>query len=426
LSVLVPFYERYPDHIGVLEALLRALETIGAAHKVVPARIELLKARATHHQYVETMREVEILLRLAPEEPAVLEVCAHACGVFNEKAKASELWRHLAMVADARGMRLERDRAILSLLKTDPDDEQALELGARALEQAGRAAEAATLRARREEVQSIKQRAVVRNRGPHGDAPGSTPVPVAPVAVAPESTRSLTGTMVLGDDDVLEVAEEADDTEEAIEEEEVDVAPELPMMVNPWAQSGGGSLTDAERRAGPADFDEETAEEVVSFPFVDPEQVEGLEGPIKPPAGPLRMGGAAVSSREFQVMSGTRAGPDDVTRIAQNHERLKKSGTPSQPQIQALRAASITATSEDAVPLDEISIAPPTGYIDDPFFAEEDHGADEVTSKMEALVELELRAESVRASRGVTDGRTQPASSLVADLLDDAAPRPKR
>src|SRR5262249_19351225 len=46
LILLVPYYEKFPDDIATLETLLRALEALGAEDKIVPARIELIKARA--------------------------------------------------------------------------------------------------------------------------------------------------------------------------------------------------------------------------------------------------------------------------------------------------------------------------------------------------------------------------------------------
>src|SRR5262249_36126407 len=145
LILLVPFYEKFPDDVGVLDTLLRALEALGATDKIIPARIELIKARAKRGMRDGAMPEIDILLQRAPDDSAALEVCAHACTAFNETARAINVWRKLAHVCDRMQKKFERDRAILMLLKANPDDEDALTLGARALREAARNEEAQVL-----------------------------------------------------------------------------------------------------------------------------------------------------------------------------------------------------------------------------------------------------------------------------------------
>lgn len=145
LILLVPFYEKFPDDVGVLDTLLRALEALGATDKITPARIELIKARAKRGMRDGTMREIQILMQAAPEDISALEVCAHACTAFGETAQAIAVWRKLAHLCDRLQKKFERDRAILMLLKANPDDEDALTLGARALREAARNEEAQVL-----------------------------------------------------------------------------------------------------------------------------------------------------------------------------------------------------------------------------------------------------------------------------------------
>jgi tetratricopeptide (TPR) repeat protein len=213
LALLVPYYEKFPDDVGVLAALVGALDGMGARDKVIPARIELIKARAKREQKAETLAEIEELLRIAPDDASALEVSAHAYMVFKEPAKAAEVWRRLAHGCDKRGQRLERDRAVLQLLKTNPDDEEALDLGARALEEAGRNTEAAALRQRLVEVRALKRRSASPERKP--EAPKARPTPARtaavdsepmPIARAPtEPGPEELGTVMLGESDVVDM-----------------------------------------------------------------------------------------------------------------------------------------------------------------------------------------------------------------------------
>jgi tetratricopeptide (TPR) repeat protein len=148
LALLVPYYERFPDHVGVLEALLLALTELGAAEKLLPARLELLKARTRVGQRSAALNDVRDLLSLAPAEPAVIEVCAHATAAFGLTAEASQLWLQLARLQEARGQRVERDRAVLLMLKASADNTEGLEFAARVLREGGKTEQAAALERR--------------------------------------------------------------------------------------------------------------------------------------------------------------------------------------------------------------------------------------------------------------------------------------
>jgi tetratricopeptide (TPR) repeat protein len=164
LILLVPYYEKFPDDIAILETLLRALEALGAQDKITPARIELIKARAKRSQRDPAIKEIGILLQTAGDDIAALEVSAHAYTAFGEMNEAVSVWRRLAYAYDRSGKKYERDRAILMLLKANPDDEDALTLGARALREAGRAGEAEVLENRLGLLRRIRARNVIPQR----------------------------------------------------------------------------------------------------------------------------------------------------------------------------------------------------------------------------------------------------------------------
>lgn len=210
LTLLVPFYERFPNHVDVLESLVRSLEVIGAAEKIVPARIELVKARVRAGQPEATLADVEALVHMSPGDPVVLEVGAHALAVFRMDRRAAGLWRDLACVRDAEGRRLERDKAILEALKLHPHDIRALELGVEALAQAGRAEESQALMVRLEEQRQAKS--------------------TAGRAVAPATTA---GPYI--EEDVTEALLDGGD---AWEDSVVESPPDdpMPIIANPWQQ----------------------------------------------------------------------------------------------------------------------------------------------------------------------------------------------
>ncbi len=418
LAALLPFYERHNDSVPVLEALLSCLEQLGAAQKALAARIELLKARALHSMRSEAKRDIDALLQLAPDRPDVLEVCAHAANVIGEVPLASRLWRELATVAGQRGLRLERDRAILSLLKANPDDEEALELGASALAEAGRAEEAATLQQQLARVRATKKQAARKTRDTKPDprfesdhrqptapehrggietAPHTEPQqPVAGRYATAEPKATATGTMVLDEDDVLEIH-----SDEPIE---VDISlSDEPVETNPWGTAAAVSAID---------MDEDTSEDLSEF-------IESLEtrsrDAIDPPTG-----SAPIQPEEFGPEPGM--GSDDITTIGPNGVVAAETDNEPNPMHRK------STVGRKAHPLEAIDPEPSDGGLVDPFFAEEplreDDGAhgDDITSRMAALVAEETR---LRAASGVHP-MTPFDEPLVADLLEEAELGPKR
>jgi tetratricopeptide (TPR) repeat protein len=126
LGVVVGFYEKAPDHVDVLEVLVRCLETLGVDAKARAARVELVKARAVHGTREQILTDVDALLFKQPDDPAALEVAAHALGHAREAQRALETWRRLLRLATQRRLRAERERALTAVLKLAPEDEEAL------------------------------------------------------------------------------------------------------------------------------------------------------------------------------------------------------------------------------------------------------------------------------------------------------------
>lgn len=157
LTLLVPYYEKSPADVGVLRELIRALETLGATDKIIPARIELVKALTNKGLKNGAMKEIAVLLESAPDDVDVLELCAHVHNAFGERAEASALWHRVIEAHGRRGRGFERDRATLMLLRVNPDDEEGLRLGAAALERAGRHQEALVLEQRRVELRRVRR-----------------------------------------------------------------------------------------------------------------------------------------------------------------------------------------------------------------------------------------------------------------------------
>ncbi len=238
LNMLVPHYEERPEHIPVLETLLTALSAIGAMDKIIPARIELIKARIRLNQRPQGLHDVAELVQVAPRHAQALEVAAHAYSLFGEAGSSKETWRIVLRLAAETGLRAECDRAVLAILKLDPDDEEALGIGAKSLHESGRSAEAAALEKR---LQGLRDRPRSRPRAsdssPSGElrrqlarikpiADSAPPVAAArPVSRATSKlqapvlprdepfeeathTEPTTGTMVLTDDDFVEVTDD--------------------------------------------------------------------------------------------------------------------------------------------------------------------------------------------------------------------------
>ncbi len=148
LQILVRYYESFPEHVGLLEVLLQTLETLGANDKLVPTRIELIKARTKAGQRQAALRDISALLMAAQDDPMALEVSASACHTFGLVGDACRLWLQMAQVAHKRGLADKRDKALAALLKANPDHVQGLAFGAQVLRAAGRLNEAGELERR--------------------------------------------------------------------------------------------------------------------------------------------------------------------------------------------------------------------------------------------------------------------------------------
>ncbi|MBK6690414.1 MAG: tetratricopeptide repeat protein [Deltaproteobacteria bacterium] len=243
LALLVPYYEKFPDQVEVLETLLRALEALKAHDKIVAARIELVKVRTKLGQRAQALSDLAALQKIAPEDPLALEVVAHSCATFGLVGEACRAWYSLAEIADAHRDAATRDRAILLLLKNNPNHIGGLQLGARVLREAGRPDEAASLERRLRELE--------RGGDSLGELPGVDSAPGAPLRApktpAPNDPWKVgTGSMELDDDDVVAEASEeelhapttpedlilpsdlADVSEPAVEA--------MPIHRNPWAE----------------------------------------------------------------------------------------------------------------------------------------------------------------------------------------------
>ncbi len=439
LAVLVPYYESAPDDVGVLELLHVALASIGAMPKAVAARVELLKARATRGQHAESMNEIAGLLQMAPDDLGVLEVCAHASSVFGEQHRSVLLWRRLATLADQRGMRLERDRAVLSLLKLNQDDEQALELGARALQQAGKHDEAADLARRLHEVRSLREaREEAERRRRAGsvpfqrDTPGALPrdalVAEPPEAASDEGLEAhaedpfeetdepRSGTMILDDVDVLEVRSDA--SEESTNERIPAVsrqprpgtsAPDrMPIVRSPWSHGGPGETLDGD------EFDEIT--------HAPEDELEGeSEATVAGPRPSAPRGPSGLPASPTATRRGPIGLPEDVTTIAPSERLGRQPPPPAETRSGRLEDELFAGGGASLI-----------SDLDDPFFSDgEATGlpADEVTSRIAALVAEEAleRDPSLGTDRGIpaaaTDIQKLPARPsrewLVADLLEE-------
>ncbi len=213
LALLVPYYEKFPDDVDLLTGLVVALKGLGAKEKILPAQLELLKARTRSGQRTEALEELRQLLQAHPRDPRVLEVSAHACAAFGLTGEACRLWFDLATLYDQHAMAKERDRVVLRVLETKPDHEGALSLGARVLRNAGRAEEAASLEARLAEVQSRSFDELPAQPMHDSDPPtrrlSTAELPAAPKPQLGEAAVTHAGprgqhTMVLSDADVLD------------------------------------------------------------------------------------------------------------------------------------------------------------------------------------------------------------------------------
>jgi tetratricopeptide (TPR) repeat protein len=236
LMSIVSFYESFPDNVAVLESLVRTLEALRAEDKIVPARVELVKARAKLGAKAPLLQEVESLLARSGEDPSVLEVCAHAVALVREQQRAVELWRRLARVAEKRKLKAERDRAVGAILKANPDDQEALEIAATALKEQGLTSEAAALRKRLEDIRKLKQRAVVPAPREIPPAADTAPMAAPPKLPVPDQTPFDGGTVMVDDEDI----EEFDSTFD----------PSQPQVILPPDRSDRAERAERHERAG--------------------------------------------------------------------------------------------------------------------------------------------------------------------------------
>ncbi len=251
LALLVPFYEKYPDEVRVLESLLRALEQLGAQDKIIPARIELVKARTKLGQRALAVTEITKLLKEAPTDPQALEVSAHACLAFGITGEATRLWFQLAKLHDTNGETAARDRALFACLKANPNHESALELGARVLRQAGREEEAASLERRLREVRRASPDVTGElPAAPMGDTDSQATLP--PMEETPNPWRTKSATVMLDDEDVLEEIAEmpGDNVLEPIRPGSgvsVPAFEAMPIHQHPWRRDGDDPAQSAAR-----------------------------------------------------------------------------------------------------------------------------------------------------------------------------------
>ncbi len=154
LGLIVPYYERFPDDVEIIEALVDALSGLDAKAKLLAAQLELLKARTRAGQRAQALDELRALLAQAPNDPRVLEVSAQACATFGLTGEACLRWFELATLYDEHDMAAKRDRVVLKILETQPDHQPTLALGARVLREAGKNQEAKALEDRLADIQS--------------------------------------------------------------------------------------------------------------------------------------------------------------------------------------------------------------------------------------------------------------------------------
>lgn len=419
LVLLVPYYEKFPDDAGILETLLRALEALGASDKIIPARIELLKARAKRGQREAALKEIQVLLHIAPDEVGAIEVCAHAYAAFGETGEAIAMWRRLANLYDRTGRKFERDRAILMLLKTNPDDEEALTLGARALHQAGRHGEADVLENRLTLLKRMRARNVIpqrRSERPRAveaerkQSRSDQSVLSSPTARQTDERDSeedrMAGFVFNGDEATMppeSIQPEELSLLEPSEQSEPSLEP-LPIARNPWSEEAAAASR-TRRASGPNPL------------------TEGLD--LDP-----------VRARTPSLI-------EDAQKVTHTFLALDQINAPTAPLGRGVSDAA-SAIFDDERPIGSGAIAIEDGQIESEIMAgdlallelpiEAPGGAEETTSKMAELVNdeiLELRRQlaaspdprSTAKTRAVTPRPSSPArhtlrQKLRADLFE--------
>ncbi|MCB9650547.1 MAG: tetratricopeptide repeat protein [Deltaproteobacteria bacterium] len=280
LAALVPFYEKFPEEVEVLEALLSALVAMDARDKILPARLELLKARTRLGQRGVALEEIKALLAALPHEPRVLEVSAHACAAFGLVGEACRLWIELAEVYDRHGLESERDRVVLLILKTDPAHRGALALAARVLRKGGRISEAESLERRLEDLLDSDQDSMAEVAEVEF---GSWAEPTA------GERQTARATEVIHEVDVLDVTRELSDVFDT----------HTPAGAT---QAGSNPFAQPEARGGGAKHRD---------PFFDPVRDVPREAPEAPEESTFPMD--AVKSAELEALRAELDEDDDVT-----------------------------------------------------------------------------------------------------------------
>lgn len=213
LTLLIPFYDDYSDHVDVLKTVVEALEGVEAWDKALTARLELLAAMDKRRLRGPALEMVAQLLRSHPTAPEVLRLCANTCQSFGLTGEASRLRFQLCQLHERRAEPEARDRVLSALLRDDPRHEGGLAMAIAVLTAAGRADEAVML---------SHQLADVRGLGaadlPDVEVVEALAEPVAPTK--PMTPRTMTpvdpthrgeseyawddaSALSLGDDDVL-------------------------------------------------------------------------------------------------------------------------------------------------------------------------------------------------------------------------------
>ncbi len=175
LALLVPYYETFPEHVGVLETLTQLLEALGAHHKAHVARIELVKLRARSGDRGPALAEIRALISTEPPDPVAIEVCALACISFGLQGEATRLWFQLAQIHAAASNLAGRDEALRRVLELRPDDVAALGWAAEVLRERGKDQDARLLERRRADL-------LARQNPVSEELPDADSAPVRPVS----------------------------------------------------------------------------------------------------------------------------------------------------------------------------------------------------------------------------------------------------
>ncbi len=251
VAVLVPFYERTPDHVALLETVGTALEAMQAWDKVVPARLELLRAMIAGRKRAPALELVAGLLQTYPTDPRVLQACAAACKAFGLTGESSRLLFQLCQLLDRNGETAARDQILTLLLEDDPRHEGALEMAIVVLEGAGRASEAQVVREQLADVRGTREPSSMWSGAPL-EAPSSADFSSAIEEISVNSALwSESSVLSLSDADVLAFQVESPSDEAADTNVEAGEWPGGFVDATTLQPDDVGDIADA-----PASFDE--------------------------------------------------------------------------------------------------------------------------------------------------------------------------